>query len=147
VKSRVIEIGPGELVDRLGILRIKERHTEDPEQRARIQRMILRLADLQADLRSPDLDGVMAKLQEVNARLWAIEDELRACERRQDFGPHFVQLARQVYKHNDERARLKRAIDEHAGWSGAEDKIYAQPRSDGLGPGRTTEATPKNTVG
>ena len=51
------------------------------------------------------------KLAAVNARLWTIEDSMRACEREGDFGPRFIALARSVYAENDQRAALKRAIN------------------------------------
>ena len=51
----------------------------------------------------------------MNARLWDIEDAIRACERAGDFGPRFIDLARAVYVNNDERAAIKRAINERFG--------------------------------
>jgi hypothetical protein len=64
------------------------------------------------------------KLKSVNERLWAIEDDLRVHEARKDFAARFVELARSVYLNNDERSRLKHAIDELLG-SQSEPKAYA----------------------
>ena len=61
---------------------------------------------------SSELAELEGELADVNARLWEVEEALRACEREQDFGPRFVELARSVYRHNDRRAALKRAINE-----------------------------------
>ena len=64
------------------------------------------------------------ELTTVNAALWDIEDGKRDCERRQDFGPDFVALARRVYIDNDKRAAIKRAINAAAGSDIVEEKSY-----------------------
>jgi hypothetical protein len=58
----------------------------------------------------PEVLQLVCELQYINERLWAIEDELLACERRQAFGGEFVALARAVYKTNDQRAAVKKNI-------------------------------------
>ena len=73
---------------------------------------------------SADLTALTAKLRAVNEALWQIEDDIRACERQQDFGPRFVDLARSVYRTNDERAALKRHINELLGAALVEQKHY-----------------------
>src|SRR5262249_4165679 len=65
--------------------------------------------------RADGLAGLTADLKGVNERLWDIEDAIRDCERRQDFGPEFIELARSVYHQNDRRAALKRQITELLG--------------------------------
>jgi hypothetical protein len=64
---------------------------------------------------SEELKRPAAELKAVNGRLWEAEDALRGCERAGDFGPRFVGLARSVYRRNDQRAALKRRINESAG--------------------------------
>jgi hypothetical protein len=64
------------------------------------------------------------ELKRTNEQLWQIEDEIRDCERRQDFGPRFVELARSVYRTNDRRAELKRKINELSGSTIVEEKSY-----------------------
>jgi hypothetical protein len=68
----------------------------------------------------------------VNEALWEIEDAIRECEARGDFGQKFVELARSVYRQNDERARLKRKLNVAAGSRYVEEKSYAAfaPRRD-----------------
>jgi hypothetical protein len=66
-------------------------------------------------------------LQTVNATLWTIEAEIRDCERRGDFGPRFIALARAVYTNNDERARLKSEINRLTGSALTEEKSYDPP--------------------
>jgi hypothetical protein len=64
-------------------------------------------------------------LREINSRLWEVEDKIRACEQRLDFGDEFIALARSVYHTNDQRAVLKRQINELTGSSLVEEKSYA----------------------
>ena len=69
-----------------------------------------------------------ADLKAVNERLWDIEDDIRRCEQRQDFGDEFVRLARAVYHENDERARIKKQINLALGSSYVEEKSYEDYR-------------------
>jgi len=61
----------------------------------------------------------------VNEALWDIEDAIRGCEREGDFRPKFVELARSVYHNNDQRAALKRRINERLGSAIIEEKSYS----------------------
>jgi hypothetical protein len=65
-------------------------------------------------------------LKEVNGQLWQIEDDIRLCERDQDFGPRFIGLARAVYRTNDRRSVLKRAINDLLGARFVEEKSHPQ---------------------
>ena len=65
------------------------------------------------------------ELQQVNGELWEVEEAIRACDRRGDFGGSFVELARRVYRLNDRRAALKRAINLASGSDLVEEKSYA----------------------
>ena len=73
---------------------------------------------------SPELTRLTADLQAVNEALWDIEDAIRCCERDQDFGPRFIELARSVYRNNDRRAAIKRAINDLLGSRLIEEKSY-----------------------
>ncbi|MFQ6537479.1 MULTISPECIES: DUF6165 family protein [Aphanothece] len=64
------------------------------------------------------------QLQAVNAELWHCEEAIRACERQSDFGPGFVELARRIYRLNDRRSALKRAINLQSGSALIEQKSY-----------------------
>ena len=70
------------------------------------------------------MERLTAELTAVNAALWDVEDGKRDCERRQDFGPAFVALARRVYIENDQRAAIKRAINDLSGSEIIEEKSY-----------------------
>ena len=126
-KAITIEISPGEVVDRSTILRIKLEHMTDEAKLANVR---LELEGLEAARRkkipdTPEIAALDADLEAINAKLWDIEDEIRACERDGDFGPHFIELARAVYYNNDERARIKREINELLGANIVEEKSYS----------------------
>ncbi len=70
-----------------------------------------------------------AALKAVNERLWVIEDDIRICEKRQDFGPEFIRLARAVYFENDERARIKKELNLALGSAYVEEKSYQDYRA------------------
>ncbi len=122
-----IEVGPGELIDRLTILEIKRERIRDARKLANVEREFISLTEaFEAALRpSAALRALRSELRVVNARLWEIEDEIRDCERRQDFGPSFVSLARAIYRNNDLRAGIKREINELLGSALIEEKSYA----------------------
>ena len=121
-----VDVAPGELIDKITILLIKSERMDDSHKIANVQ---LELDILQAIHESsipgsPALDGLTAKLKRVNEALWEIEDDIRACEAKRDFGDTFVQLARSVYRTNDERAQLKRDINVLLGSQILEEKSY-----------------------
>jgi len=122
-----IEVAPGEIIDKLTILEIKRERIGDEAKRRNVAHewdVLTRDLDV-AVKKTLQLDVLRAKLKEINLRLWVIEDDIRDCERAKDFGPKFVELARAVYITNDERALVKRQINELLGSSIMEEKSYA----------------------
>jgi hypothetical protein len=121
-----IDVAPGELIDRLTILEIKRKRIHDLEKvgHVEIELAALRSAYEAAVPQSDALVGPRAELRAVNDRLWEIEDEIRDCERRRDFGESFVALARAVYRTNDRRSEIKREINLLLGSSLIEQKSY-----------------------
>ena len=122
-----VEIAPGELIDKITILEIKSERITDA---AKAHHVGTELALLVAarDWTVPgsaELARLANELKAVNEALWQIEDEIRLCERDEDFGPRFVALARSVYRTNDRRAALKRQINELLGSKLIEEKSYA----------------------
>ena len=77
------------------------------------------------------LDKHGAELSRVNAELWDVEDGIRECDARGDFGQSFIDLARAVYRLNDERSRLKKAINLASGSRLVEEKSYSFYHSKG----------------
>jgi hypothetical protein len=123
-------ISAGELIDKITILRIKAERIA-PEKRANVRHELEQLEALAArELAAVDLAALTAELTAINAALWDIEDGKRDCERRGDFGPAFVALARSVYIENDRRAAVKRRINDAAGSDIVEEKSYT-PYSNG----------------
>jgi hypothetical protein len=125
-------ISAGELVDKITILRVKAERIGDPVKQANVAKELALLEALAAEAlpASPGLALLTAELTQVNAGLWDIEDGKRDCERRQDFGPEFIRLARAVYLENDRRAAIKRAINDETGSDLVEEKSY-QPYRPG----------------
>jgi hypothetical protein len=115
----------GDVLDRLTILAIKSARVEG----ARAENVGRELGELNAVWRdaglgewrlAPEHEGLAA----TNARLWDVEDQLRGLEAVGEFGPTFVALARRVYQLNDQRARLKRAVNERVGSWIVEEKVH-----------------------
>ncbi len=119
-------VSVGELLDKITILEIKRRRLTDPEKQRNVALELAHLRDRWASAKIDiDLSPYMVELEAVNEVLWEIEDAIRECERRQDFGPRFVHLARSVYRTNDRRADLKRAINALTRSTIREEKSYA----------------------
>ncbi len=120
-----IEVSAGELIDKITILRIKSGRFSDPQKLRSVQ---TELAALENTLESQELtvpSALFAELQATNEKLWEIEDQIRVCERNEDFGERFVELARAVYRTNDERSRLKAEINRECRSRLHEEKDYA----------------------
>ena len=124
--SVLTEVSWGELIDKYTILAIKQERLTDAGKLKNVRNELESLAPArnQAHAIAPDLGELEAKLKAVNGALWVIEDDIRDCERAQDFGPAFVALARSVYRQNDLRAAFKRQINERLGSKLVEEKSY-----------------------
>jgi hypothetical protein len=121
-------VSAGELIDKITILQIKTGRVDNAEKRGHVRQELKMLRAVRARAIPPSrqLAALGRRLRSVNERLWHIEDAIRRCERRQDFGPRFVELARSVYCDNDERSELKRRINDLVGSSVVEEKCYAR---------------------
>ena len=121
----LVPISVGELIDKIVILEIKSERIKNANQLANIANELgaLRAVRL-GDVDRARLDALSAELKRVNAKLWDVEDSIRECDARGDFGDDFIELARAVYRFNDERARLKKAINLESGSRLVEEKSY-----------------------
>ncbi len=122
-----VPVSPGELIDKITILEIKSERMTD---RGKLENVRLELGLLedtwrQSDYGMVDIRAERAELKRINERLWVIEDEIRDQERAQSFDARFVELARAVYFTNDERAAVKRRINDRLGSRIVEEKSYA----------------------
>jgi len=126
ISSVKVDIAPAELIDKITILSIKSERIDDAEKRKNTQSEldILTATRDQVIQPSASLNDLTLKLQDVNERLWVIEDDIRSCEATKEFGSQFIKLARAVYRQNDERARLKRQINNLLGSNIIEEKSY-----------------------
>jgi Family of unknown function (DUF6165) len=122
----LIEIGAGDLIDRVTILRIKSERIADSGKRANVMSQLVALESARSNLLRlfPALAAVEAELKEINETLWDVENAIRRCETCGDFGPRFIDLARTVHKNNDKRADLKRKVNALTGSRIAEEKSY-----------------------
>jgi hypothetical protein len=121
-----VPISPGELLDKLTILRIKSKRMTDPAKLRNVRRELEALEETwsSSDYAAAAIDEDVDALQTVNERLWVIEDDIRDKERAQAFDADFIRLARAVYVENDERAAIKRRINMRLGSSIVEEKSY-----------------------
>lgn len=122
----LVPISPGELIDKLTILQLKAENITDAGKLANVrheQDVLGKVADA-AFTQSEELDRLWKALYRVNADLWVIEDDIRKCEARNDFGAGFIGLARAVYVTNDERAKIKKHINVLLGSDLIEEKSY-----------------------
>ena len=129
-KPILVEIGAGELIDKITILRIKSERMTDAAKLVNVRRELDVLsATRDASLSvSVELSALESALKAINEALWQIEDDIRACEAGRDFGPRFIELARAVYTSNDRRAAIKKDINLLSGSSLVEEKSYRDTR-------------------
>jgi len=120
-----IKIGIGEAIDRATILIIKEEKIADEDK--------LKNINLELDLLTnkllpvpelPEMKDLFGKLLGINSELWDVEDALRVMEDHKDFGIKFIELARSVYRLNDERAAIKKKINKLYNSKIVEEKSY-----------------------
>lgn len=125
----LVPIAPGELIDKLTILRLKAENIVDAKKLANVRHELCVLQDIAAKAmpRSAALDALWQKLYVINGDLWSIEDDIRKFEARKDFGAGFIALARAVYQTNDERAAVKKKINLLLGSAIVEEKSYYTP--------------------
>ena len=124
----LVEIGSGELIDKITILQIKSERMSDAAKLANVR---LELSELSAARdaclpASDELEALSAQLKGINEALWVIEDDIRACEAEKDFGEKFIALARAVYVTNDQRAAVKKQINLLTGAKIIEEKSYTE---------------------
>lgn len=126
----LVPVSPGEVLDKITILRIKSARMTDAQKLANVRRE-LELLDrtwAESPYGSHDVSSDVAALQAVNERLWDIEDRIRDQERARAFDARFIELARAVYIENDERAAIKKRINVALGSAIVEEKSYASYR-------------------
>jgi hypothetical protein len=130
MKEILVPLSPGELLDKITILRIKVARIQDAAKLANVKLELSLLEQTWKDSGGTTHDVVLDEraLENVNERLWDIEDRIRDKEARQIFDRDFIELARAVYICNDERAAIKKRINLQLGSRLVEEKSYKQYR-------------------
>ena len=120
------EISAGELIDKITILNIKKEKITNNEKLVEIEKELKSLKDTFNKKIIPDnsLLELMEQLKKINLKLWDIEDGKRNAEKNKKFDDRFIELARNVYKFNDERAKIKLKINNILGSNLKEVKSY-----------------------
>ena len=122
-----VEMTLGEWLDRRAILEIKRDRMTDPEKLRNVRAELESLGaqDMPVRTHPAAVAQLARKLRTVNETLWDAEDAIRRCEAEGDFGNRFITLARSIYQTNDQRAALKRQINELLGCARQEEKHYS----------------------
>ena len=123
-----IETSAGELLDKITILEIKKEKISDPKNLEIIDKEYSSLKDsVKKSLKiSDEIKKLWNELKEVNLKLWEIEDEIRLAEKNKVFDEKFIDLARNVYKFNDKRGKIKLNINQLSGSNIKEIKQYTE---------------------
>ena len=111
------EISAGELLDKITILEIKKEKINDIQKLKDVEKELLSLTTTSED-QIPDkskIEGLIKSLKKINLKLWDIEENKRKAEKDKKFDEAFIKLSRDVYKSNDERAKIKLKINEILG--------------------------------
>ncbi len=120
------EISAGELIDKITILEIKKAKITNKDKLVEIEKELLSLNDTMKKFipNNSEISKFKDSLKDINLKLWDIEEGKRSAEKNNDFGEKFVELARKVYKFNDERAKIKLSINNALGSNIKEVKSY-----------------------
>ena len=120
------EISAGELIDKITILEIKKEKISNKEKLVEVNKELVSLNEtLKKSVNDETkISNFKKDLKNINLKLWDIEDGKRSAEKNNKFDEKFIQLARNVYKFNDERAKIKLAINNALGSNIKEVKSY-----------------------
>jgi hypothetical protein len=117
-------ISLGELIDKITILEIKMERVKDPEKRHNIRVELEELSLIYFPLQDRHLDNFHIELKEVNEKIWELEDIIRNCIRTGDKGDLYFTAALNIPLLNDQRAAIKKQINEQFGSEIIEEKLY-----------------------
>jgi hypothetical protein len=103
----------GEIIDKYSILNIKIEKIENASQKNNVAKELNNMSELVKEIINafPEVKNELEALLMINKKLWKIEDDIREKERVRVFDESFIELARGVYKTNDERMRIKHRIN------------------------------------
>ncbi len=120
-------ISLGELVDKVSILMIKQKNISDQKKLNHVTKELDFLKKTLAQyVEQEEIQTYLDKLNDINSKLWKIEDDIRECEKDKKFDQTFIELARSVYYTNDQRANVKSDINNNFGSELVEVKSYEE---------------------
>jgi|TARA_B110001450_G_C17282520_1_gene344096 hypothetical protein len=122
----LVEVSVGDLLDKISILEIKKEKIKDTQKLRFINEehsILKKQLDLNVNY-DENLKKLFQFLKRINSKLWTIEDNKRLCEKNSDFTENFIKLSRDVHFLNDDRAKIKLEINNHAGSKIKEIKEY-----------------------
>ena len=120
-------ISLGELVDKVSILMIKQKNISDQKKLNHVTKELNVLKKTLAQyVEQEEIQTYLDKLNDINSKLWKIEDDIRECEKDKKFDQTFIELARSVYFTNDQRANVKSDINNNFGSELVEVKSYEE---------------------
>jgi len=130
-QTPLVPISWGELIDKITILEIKEVKITSNNALDNIRKELGFLSDIVSNSKGvyDAISPLKNELKEVNLNLWQVEDEIRDKEYSQEFDEKFISLARSVYRLNDDRANLKKQINETLFSELKEEKSYKNFRN------------------
>ena len=123
-KNPTVQVSWGELIDKMTILEIKEKRLILSEAVANVRRELTAVRMVVQNIQSEQLALLANELKAINEDLWEIEDKIRTKEAAKSFDQEFIELARSVYRRNDERAAIKREINKLLNSEIVEEKSY-----------------------
>ena len=123
-----IEASIGELIDKITILEIKRKKIQDKNSLEIVNKEYSSLTDTMEKnlVINYKIKNLWEELREINLKLWEIEDSKRLAEKNKKFDENFIELARNVYRFNDKRAKIKSQINQLSGSSIREIKQYTK---------------------
>ena len=124
MKSIEVPVSIGEVIDKITILRIKQEKIQDSAKQVNISKELAALEAACDRHEIPCKDALAQELEQINRKLWQIEDDIRDKERARTFDQGFIELARAVYVTNDERFAAKARINQAHGSAFQEEKSY-----------------------
>ena len=124
----LIQTSAGELIDKITILEIKKEKISDKKSLEIINTEYDSLKNsIKENIKiNEEIKKLWSELKRVNQSLWEIEDEIRLSEKNKNFDERFIELARSVYKNNDNRANIKLKINKLTGSVIQEVKQYTK---------------------
>ena len=126
----LIPTAPGELIDKITVLKIKEERISDPSRLANVKRELDMLTETKDKYFPKDsafvekLVDLELRLKKSNEEIWDMGDRIRELGDKQDFGKDFIDVAYGIHSANDRRAAIKKEINLMLGSSLIEEKSY-----------------------